>query len=211
MAAIASYNAQLYITSMPSVSFSNIALTDAGDHKTFSISDQTKRYWDIAQTITVQTSPDGTTWSTVTSGFTIQYVGGKILFSSPVSGGTPSCRVSAYYMPYSFLGYAKNAEVTAQLGIEDVTAFQNPPSAWKTKLATIGETSIKLGKWWIDATFASYLQNRCVVSIYSGANSNQRYECYAFLKQDSIKIAVDKVIEEELDFESDGTLYYIQS
>lgn len=211
MAALAGYLAQLYITGITSISFTNVALTDSGDHKTFTISDPTKRYWDIIQTITVQTSTDGSTWTTATSGFNIQYVGGKVVFAAPVTGATPSCRVSAFYFAYSFLGNAKTVDITIQNTIEDITTFTNPPVPWKVKQANLSEAAIKIGKYWIDASFAPYLANRCVVVAYSGANPNQRYECYAFLKQDGMKLDVSKVVIEDLDFEADGPVFFTQS
>jgi hypothetical protein len=211
MAALAGYLASLYITGTTSVAFTNVAMTDSGDHKTFTISDATKRYWDLTQPVTVQTAPDGVTWTTVTTGFTIQYVGGKVVFSAAITGATPSCRVSASYFAYSFLGNAKTVDITISNTTEDITTFVTPPSPWKTKLANLSEATIKIGKYWLDTSFMGYLGNRCVVVAYSGANPNQRYECYAFLKQDSMKLDVSKVVTEDLDFESDGAIYFIPS
>lgn len=213
MSALAGYKANVYITSTPSVSFSNMVLTDAGDHKTFSTpgGSAAQRYWDETQAITVQTAPDGVTWTTVTTGFTIQWVGGVIVFTNAVTGGTPSCRVSAFYMPYSVIARAKSIEINPALDILDVSDFGSSGTGWKTKLASLTETEYKLGQWWVDNFYLSNLNTRMVVSAYSGANANQRIESYAFIKDDSIKTAVNNAIEEDISLTSDGPAYVVLS
>lgn len=58
MAAVAGYNSSFLVTSLPSVSFSDVAMTDSGDHTTYTLSDATKRYLDKSQTTTVQQAND---------------------------------------------------------------------------------------------------------------------------------------------------------
>ena len=212
MSALAGFKANVYITATPAVVFTNIVLVDAGDHKTFTISDATKRYWDETQTITVQTAPDGSTWTTVTTGFTVQWVGGIIVFAVAVSGATPSCRVSASYMPYSVIARAKSIDISVMTNILDVSDFgTSGATGWKTKLASVGDATYKLSQWWIDTFYISMLATRVVVSAYSGANANQRIEGYAFIKDDSLKIALNSAIEESISFEADGPVFAILS
>jgi len=214
MAPLPGYLASVWITPTSSTSFTNLNLVDSGDHKKFSVPvNDPKRYWDPAAAFVVQTAPDGSTWSTATVGtYTVQYVNGTVTFNSAVTGGTPSARISSgKYFALSFLGDAKSVNVKAQLDLHDATVFTNPPSPWKTKVATLADTDIALGKWWIDTTFLAYLGNRCVIVAYNGQNVNQRYECFAFLKSESIKIAVKDLISDDLDFTSDGPLYFIAS
>lgn len=213
MAPLAGFKANVYVTATPSVSFSNMALTDAGDHKTFSTptGSAAQRYWDETVALTVQTAPDGSTWTTQTTGFTVQWVGGIIVFTNAVTGATPSCRVSGSYMPYSVVARAKSIEINNALDILDVSDFGSSGTGWKTKLASLAGSEYKLGQWWIDTFYVSMLSTRMVVSAYSGANANQRLEGFAFIKDDSIKTAVNNAVEEAISFESDGPVYAILS
>ena len=209
--ALAGYKANVFLSTGASATVTNAAMTDGGAHTVYTITNAANRYWDSNQPITVQTSPDGSTWTTVTTGFTVQYVGGIITFAVAISGGTPSCRVTVNAFPVSFLASVQNADLQVDLGIEDSSTFQNPPSAWKTKQALMLGGTVKLQKYYIDAFFFTNLQQMMVISLYSGANANQRLEGYGYLKNDSIKWAVTKLVEEALDFELHGQLYFIQS
>ena len=212
MGALAGYLAQVWITPTSSTSFTNYNLVDSGDHKTFTAPvNDPKRYWDPASTLTVQTAPDGSTWATATPGtYTVRYVNGQVVFASAVTGATPSARISVgKYFALNFLGDAKSVDLKTQFDVMDSTAWQNPSSPWKTKIATVGDAVIALAKWWVDTTFLGYLGNRLVIAIYDGRNVNQRFECFAFIKDESIKIVEKDLITDDLNFDSDGPLYYI--
>ena len=213
MGALAGYLAQFWLAAQPNITFTNLALTDSGDHKTFALSvSDPKRYWDPSASLTVQTAPDGSTWTTASpSTYVVQYVGGKVTFASVVTGGTPSARVSGKYLALNFLGDAKTIDIKTQSDLIDATVFTNPPNPWKVKVATLGDNDITLGKWYIDQTFLGYLGNRIVIAAYNGRNPQQRLECFAFMKSESIKIAEKDLQSEDLDFTSDGAIYYINS
>src|SRR4051812_24967950 len=94
MGALAGYKASITITSSPSVATTNEAMTDSGDHTTYSITNTAKKYWDRSVTLTIQKSTNGgTTWNTVTN-YTVQYVGGSVT-SASANGGTDLIRASA--------------------------------------------------------------------------------------------------------------------
>ncbi|HEX3640201.1 MAG TPA: hypothetical protein VHV10_02805 [Ktedonobacteraceae bacterium] len=214
MAPLPGYLAGIWLTPTTSTSFTNLNLVDDGTHKVFTVPvNDPKRYWDPASALVVQTAPDGSTWTTATVGtYTVQYVNGKITFPSIVTGATPSCRISSgKYFALSFLGDAKSVDVKAAVDVMDATVFTNPPTAWKTKVATLADADITLAKWYLDITLFPYLSNRAVIAVYDGQNANQRLECFAFMKSESIKIAVKDLTSEDLDFTSDGPLYYIPS
>jgi len=66
MAAIAAYNSQIFLTSQPGVAFTNEAMTDSGDHKTFTITNQAKRYLDRVTAVVVQKANDEVQSITIT-------------------------------------------------------------------------------------------------------------------------------------------------
>lgn len=210
MGALAGFKADVYLAAGPGVPITNEATTDAGDHKTFSITNQARRYLDKDTAVVVQTSPDGSTgWTTVTSGFVLHYVGGYVVFDTAITGATPSVRISGAYLPYSVAGSAKSVEINNDVNLEDSTTFAD--NGWMTKIATLAGSSIKLSQWFVDSFYLDNIGKRLVVSAYSGRNANQRIEAFAFMKSDSIKFAVDALEEESLDFDVDGKVYAIMS
>src|SRR2546421_9013031 len=144
------YKASVYITSSPSVPFTDEAMIDAGDHKTYTIANAAKRYWDPAATLTVQANS-----SAITSGFTVQNVGGIVIFTSPLPGSPPSVRVSGSFMPISLVARAKSVEISTTVDMVDVTDFSS--GGWKTKIATLAGAQYKLGQWWIDGFYLANL------------------------------------------------------
>lgn len=213
MSALAGYGGSVVITSTPNVTLTDYVLTDAGDHKTFNVPSAdfaTKRYWDRTVSFVIQTSPDGATWSTVTSGFTIRYVTGQVLFASAVTGATPGCRVhSGAYLPFSTFGMMKEWEVTPQMDLLDVSVFG---TQWKQYQPSLAGATIKLSQFFVDGTLftlaVSSSSNLCIASLKSGYNTTERWEGYVRLKGDDIKTAVNAAIEESIDAEIDGPLYH---
>ena len=65
-----------------SVEFSDLAMTDSGDHLTYQAA-AGYRYWDEEETLTIEV--DGTP---VTSGFTVNYLRGSVTFEESQSGST---------------------------------------------------------------------------------------------------------------------------
>lgn len=209
---IAGYQGSVLITSTPNVALTNEVLTDAGDHKTFNISAgsfATKRYWDRTFTFVVQTAPDGVTWSTASpTTYTIRYVTGQVFFSSAVTGATPSCRISSgAYLPFSTYANMKQWEATPALELYDSTTFGNQ---WKTYTPGMLGADIKLTQFYSDLTFSNQITSNTafVVSCLSGRNATERYEGFAYLKSDDIKVAVNALEEESLNYTVTGQLYY---
>lgn len=211
MVALPGYLTQIYLSSSTSVPLTTIALTDSGDHTTFALSNTAlNRYWDPAYPLTVQTSPDGTNWTSTTA-YTARYCGGLITLSTALTGSAPGVQVSGRYFAVSFLGNAMSIDIKPQVDVIEQTSFTNPPSPWKTKLGGQAGSDISLSKWWVDTSFLGYFGNRLVIIAYSGANPNQRYECYAFIKDEAIKLVVNNADTDDLNFTADGQVYYYQA
>jgi hypothetical protein len=205
MAALVGYQADLYMASGASVTFTNEVMTDSGDHKTYNVAvgNTAHRYWDDTQALTIQTSPDGTTWTTVTTGFTVRYVGGQVTFTT--ADATRQVRASGKYLAISQVGSAYDWELSPTANIMDITTFGN---AWKQKISGMKDATAKASKYFIDGTFAALLGSRFVVIFYINQVAGTRFEAFAWLKSRPTKVGVDAVIDEELDFEIDGQCYF---
>ncbi len=214
MTALAGYKANVYFSTGVSTPFTNMSMTDAGDHMTFTASVSAQRYLDPNQPLTVQTAPDGVTWTTVTTGFTVQYCGGVIVFASPVAGGTPSCRISAgNYLVFSQAGQAFSIDVQTTINKLDNTTFASAQAnnGFITQQAGLGGHTWKLSNWHIDNFFFSQAGNLVLISAYTGANANQRLEGYGLLTGDNIKIDIKALNQEDLTVDGSGPIYWIAS
>lgn len=205
MAAIAGYQADLYMASGASVTFTQEVMTDSGDHKTYNVAtgNTAHRYWDDQSALTIQTSPDGTTWTTVTTGFTVRYVGGQVTFTT--ADATRQVRASGKYLAISQVGSAYDWELSPTANIIDITTFGN---AWKQKISGMKDATAKASRYFLDGTFFNLLGSRFVIIFYVAFSAGTRFEAFAWLKTDPTKVGVDAVIDEELDWEIDGQLFY---
>src|SRR5579875_1912287 len=102
MGAVAGVYGQIITTTGASLALTNEACTDSGDHTTYTIANQAKRYLDPTVTVVVQTSPDGATWTTAPAGtYTLYPAGAKIVFAAAQPAGTQVRIASANYYAWS--------------------------------------------------------------------------------------------------------------
>jgi len=211
-APLAGYGGSVIITSLPNVALSNYVLTDSGDHKTFNVPGAdfgTRRYWDRTANFTVQTSTDGgSTWSTAAAGtYTIRYVTGQVVLATALTG-TPACQIlSGAYLPFSTFASMKQWEATPQLDLYDASTFGSP---WKTYVPGMLGADIKLEQFYTDLTFINQItaNTAFVVSCLTGRNATERFEGFARLKSDDLKVPVNGLEEESLSYTIDGQWYY---
>lgn len=209
---IAGFGGSVVITSTPNVALTNYNLTDAGDHKTFNVPTAdfgTKRYWDRTAAFVVQTAPDGATWTTASpSTYTIRYVTGQVFFASAVTGGTPSCRISSgAYLPFTTFANMHEWEATPGVDLYDSSTFG---SVWKQYTPGLIGADLKLSAFYVDLTFINQITSNTafVVSCMTGRNATERFEGFAYLKSDDIKVPVNGLEEESLAYTVTGQLYY---
>jgi len=212
----AGYNAGLFITSTPSVTMTDEAMTDSGDHTTYNVTNSAHQAWDYSASFTVQTSPDGSTWATASaSTYTINYAIGQVVFTSAVSGATPSCRIaSGYYFTIAFLAGVTAIDGTGTGAALDATSMQNPPSTWKDFISGERSATLKLSTIWVNGgVFLAHMSadDILLLQVYPNQANAQRYQGYGVMTTDSFKSAVSAVNTEEIDFNIKGKLYYLNS
>ncbi len=220
MSAIAGFAAAVLITSQPSIALAaNFALVDSGDHTTFAVStgNAAYRYWDKATAMTFQTSPDGSTWTTVAPA-SIQYVGGKVTFGSAVSGGTPSARVTAgNYYPWAVLANVTDWSFDGERTFADSTTLSGDGaggagSPFKVFTPLLLTGTFTLNKFWVPESSIGFVADMTAATplIISGyEQTGNRYEGYCFDKKLSLKTSVDKLVEESVEFQLSGSFYMV--
>src|SRR5258708_37235189 len=133
--ATAGYNSAALTHSLPSVALSNEATTTS-DRTTYTISNAAHRYFDKSVPVFTQTSPDGTTWTTVTVGFQLFRANARVVFTSQQPVGTQVRFQSGNYFPYAQLAEAAMWNVAFKLNTEDTTTFQSAAASNRAHAVT---------------------------------------------------------------------------
>ena len=209
MTALQGFKADLYMASGAGVTFTTEAVADTGDHQNYrQTGTPTHRYWDDTQTLTIEVSFNGGgSWATATPGtFTVQYVGGLVTFTTV--DATRTVRATGKYLAISQIGLAHSWEASPSADVLDVTVFGD---TWKEKIVGLHDASAKASHYYIDGSFLSLLGSRFVLILYINQSVGTRLEGFALLKTPAAKVSVDSTVDEELEFEITGKLYYMAS
>lgn len=215
MGAILGRGAQVQLTTTPSVAMTNLALINLGDNKTFVVDHTSaKRVWDDTATFVFQTSPDGTTWSSA-SPHDVRYVDGAIMFSSAVSGATPSARVaSGKYLPSDVVisSYAWGADFTRDAKEDTRFTANQTPVLWRTFVKGVLGGTFKLSAYVVDdAVGIDFITEDMpmIATMFFDVVSGKRLVCAGHITKESLAVAVGDPETEELDFQVTGPVYKI--
>jgi hypothetical protein len=200
--AVAAYSSKIYVTSKPSVSFTNEAMTDSGDHITYAITNASKRYLDKGTAATVETSSDsGTTWTPISNGFTLRYVGAKVIFTSAQAPTLLVRLASGKYFPYATVGQANTAEFSGKVSLEDSSNFDDSATGAKTFVPTLMEAELKCGTFWLNHTRVQNLQDRDLLIGSFVLPTGKRLEGYMWTAECGIKADVGSLVTQDLTFQ----------
>lgn len=193
-----------------SVATTNEATTSP-DLTVYTITNAAHRVIDNTATTTVQTSPDGTTWTPVTTGFTIQYPIGKVVFTVANSAGTQVRLSVMSYLPTAIVADATDWSLDVQVDLKDTTVLN---SSWKIQQPVIRSASAKFTRFYqIELSTTNMLSKINAgtplgVIMYTDTVNNHGYAMYALMSQDSIKAAAQDLVMEDVTFVSVGQIYY---
>lgn len=151
------------------------------------------------------------TWNYTTGTFTFT--------TAPVSGHTITCdytpikavRVTGQYLPVSTWAEAKDWSITGDGDMVNTTPLG---SDWKRQQSSQKSGSTKLTVFFQDDTFWKLLRDGAlaVLVLYADKTAGSRYETYAYLKTQGLKVAADGgAVEEDLPFENTGQMVYCAS
>ena len=182
-------------------SFIKEATTANSQRTAYTTQNDDCRYLDKNSAITVYVND-----SVVTGGYEVQHLGGVIIFSSPLEP-EDEVTVSGKSIQVDQAGgfFSWSAELSSDTA--DVTTFES--EGWKENLPTIKGFSASAESYWADERLSSRLGQEVIVALYLDTGTNQkRYEGYGLISGDSIELSVDDVVNENIEFEGSGKLYY---
>jgi len=182
-----------------STAFLNEATTNAGDNKTYQITDSTKRVWDKSVSLTVEVSTDGgTTWNPVSTGFTVQHLNGTIVFDT--ADASRLVRVSGNYLPLSAVAEVHEFTLTLTADTADDTTFGD---SWRTYVQTLKQITGSLARWAVTNTaLRDALTNATELVVEVNWTSTETWRFWALVNSDEVAAAVDGLADESVDFQS---------
>jgi hypothetical protein len=184
---------------------------DPGTYKTYTTSNLTKRLLDTATTVVAQRreNPPGGVWTamTVTTDYTFQHQG---CILRRVSAGTANTQIrltGGKYFTLTQIAEATDASIDFKRVLENVRCLGEANDKF---LPTTRGATIALNKWWdTDINFFDYLGDRVFIMLnIDGANA-KGHCAYARLNADSARLARDGVVSEALQYNVDGTVYFL--
>lgn len=219
MGATAGINGDLWLSTSPSTALgSPEACTDSGDHQNYYAS--VHEAWDPTQAFTVQDSPDGTTWSTVSaSNYTVWWPVGAIVFTAVQSN--THVRISAgNYFALSALDGAHKWAGQFKAASKDTTPFQSS-GGWGQNTATTKQTTFSADCFRNDARVlqemitgvgATNISNGLVLcQLWWDEANGKRWQFYARPTEVDQTVAANDVNRQTVKFQSSGPCYIVTS
>ncbi len=202
--AIAAYNSTFYVGSLPSVAFTDEATTTS-DRITYSISNAAHRYLDKSVATVVQTSPDGSTWTTVTSGFTLYRCNARVVFTSTQPIGTQVRLHSGNYIPYASLAQSYSADYSAKMDMLDSTVFNSTGN--KTFVPGLLSGTMKCQTWWANETRITSLLARDLIIVSIATPTGNHYDGFCYAGDLGMKADPKSLVTEDITFQLTDELF----
>ncbi len=201
MAPIAGYKADVYLAAQTSLAFTDEATTNAGDNQTYTITNAAKRFWDAGTAVTVKKNG-----GSITTGFTIQYCGGKIVFAVANDPGDVII-VTGKYLPVAKVAEGRKWSLDVGRNLVETATFGDE---WEESTPVRGKASASIERHWVDEFFLTHLGELVALVLYADYASAVRWECFAYCEP-SANVPVDGVMGENLKFTVSGEVYYYGS
>lgn len=167
MSATAGWKARVRVPGA-AVAFTNEATTANGARTQYQITNTAKRVFDPQIALAVQTSPDGTTWTTAGAAlYTINRLTGTIIFNAAQAVGTQVRFSTGSYLPLSTVAGAHGYSFTITAGQLDASDFDGLAATSgfaASKLTSQYDATGTLSQWdQRDTFFANALLNATVL------------------------------------------------
>jgi hypothetical protein len=206
-------------TSPPTALSAPESATDSGDHTTYFT--DTHQAWDSTKTLTVQTSPDGSTWTTVTD-YTFWWPVGAIVFDSARTVGVDDhVQVSAgSYFTLSQLSGAHSWKANAKANTKDCTPFQASGN-FATYTATTKQATFSVECYSQDARILNEMivgignintsGGIVVCQLYWDKSGGKRYQFFALPTGIDTTVASNDIDKQSVKMSADGPVYEVLS
>jgi hypothetical protein len=185
--------AQVYLVSGTSVLTAGLAMVAADASNTHyyigSGSYYGSRFADLSKAYTVK--KDG---SANTGYSRIVAAGTHVFFDSAQTG---NWSIDDYSFPITTIAEGREWEITIEQDTADTTVFG---ATWKRATPTLKSGSGAISRWWSDDTLGELLRTGATMGVSLQIATNKTINAFVMLTEDSVKAAVDGMVEESLNF-----------
>ena len=183
------------------VAFANAGTTADATRTIYTLTNDAQRYLDKNTAVSVFVNA-----VLRTTGFSVEHIGGVVRFLAPLLA-TDVVTVSGSSVQVTQAGGFFNWSAELAADVKDVTTFAS--AGWKEHMPTVKGFTASAESYWANAQLSQRLGQEVIVALYlDTGTSRTRYEGYAILAGDSIEFTVDDVVNESIEFEGSGNLYY---
>lgn len=174
------------------------ATTDAGDHKSYQVTNTARRVLSPTAAITVKS--DGTT---VSSGYTLDRLTGTVTFAV-ARGAAEAITIDGAYLPVSDVALARSYSYELSAGMLDASTFVDSADGWMRKAQGQLDVSGSIGNLHdaADSLFRDALRSGSLVvlSFYPDASSTPSLIVWARFEKVTDDSAMDALVSESVDF-----------
>lgn len=164
--------------------------------------------------VSITEAQAGATWTTqASSTYTIQYVGGKVIFNTAFLGTSVGCRVTGAYFNFTAIGDVLewSPDISRKTHATTCMTTNSTPTKWETFLPGLVGGTIKINRFLVDNTYANlftiFTDDTLILSLVLDATTGlPRLESYGKLTKDGMKVPLKDLEMEDLDFVIDGQM-----
>ena len=191
-----------YLTSDTSIAFTDEATTASADYKRYTISDSGKVYWDKNATPIVEV--DGVV---VTSGYSIEYPGGVIVFDAAQESSAVATVSGKYITVEQLIGFF-NWSLTVNNTTIDATSFTS--GEWSEFVLATKNWEATAEKFWASTDdFSQRMGEDVIVVLYCDfGTAKTRFEGYAVIQSDEVSTPVNELVNDSISFKGFNGIYF---
>lgn len=183
------------------VPFIDEATTPDATYTRYQVTNEAYRYWPLDASITVEVNA-----TPVTSGFTLERAGGFVVFDTPLLD-TDVVTVSGEALTLVQCGGFFNWSIDTDAEVPEATTFAS--EGWKEFQQVLKGWSGSAEAYWGDDRFFKSLGEIIVVKLFVDSGASQKcLEGFALINSEGIETAVDSLVQETVDFQGVGPLYF---
>jgi hypothetical protein len=203
----AGFDADVWVTAVPSIGVTNEACTytQGAGGLSCTFKTNTHKLWDKSATTKIETSPDGTTWTDMTAAYWrfFQWVSGILALPFDLPG--TQMRFSGSYFNASQVRDCHTWELTVTANEQNTTVFQQP---WQTHTVTNKMATGKIGTFIIDDTLSKNIGNELAFLLYMSKTTGAAWEFFGSLTQTDPKSDVNAIQTQDVSFVSNGQVIF---
>jgi len=189
-------------SSASAVTFTDEAMGASAGYKRYTITDSTKAYWDKDTAIVVEVDD-----VVATSGYSIEYPGGVIVFDS-VQDSDAVITVSGKYVVVEQLAGFFNWSLTVNNTTIDATTFTS--GEWSEFALATKNWEATAEKFWASTDdFSQRMGEEVIVVLYCDFGTDKtRFEGYAVIQSDEASTPVNELINDSISFKGFNGIYF---